>query len=291
MSIEMYQRSVNALDKEIADLEKKKAEEDSKAATETKKASSVNIPKNASASTLNSKLREMKRHREAAQNAMARSADYSRKIADKRDKRNKAYLRLQQEEATIQKKTAREIGGLQASYESRVKELEVQLLPRGIARNAKTFEEQPEYDVFISHASEDKASFVDELVQELKNLGIKVWYDSTHMKWGDSTRAKIDQGLKKSKFGIVVLSPDYIKEGKYWTKTELNALFQLESVNGKTILPIWHNLTKREVMEYSPIIADRNAMNTASFTPKEIAEEMLKLLNVGSADDAESVEI
>ena len=44
-------------------------------------------------------------------------------------------------------------------------------------------------------------------------------------------------------------------------------------------------------MEYSPIIADRNAMNTASFTPKEIAEEMLKLLNVGSADDAESVEI
>lgn len=91
-------------------------------------------------------------------------------------------------------------------------------------------------------------------------------------------REKIDDGLKKSKFGVIVLSPNYIKDGKYWTKAELDGLFQLESINGKMLLPIWHNLTKKEVLEYSPIIANKKAMNSASMTPKEIAEEISKLL-------------
>ena len=91
-------------------------------------------------------------------------------------------------------------------------------------------------------------------------------------------RAKIDEGLKKSKFGVAVLSPNYIAEGKYWTKAELDGLFQLESVNGKTLLPIWHKLTKKEVMEYSPVIASKLAMNTASKTAKEIAENVLELI-------------
>ena len=111
-------------------------------------------------------------------------------------------------------------------------------------------------------------------------MNLRVWYDTSQIKWGDSMRAKIDEGLKKSKFGVVVLSPDYIKEGKYWTKAELDGLFQLESVNGKTLLPVWHNLTKKEVMAYSPIIASRLAMTTASMTPSEIAEELAKLLAI-----------
>ena len=91
-------------------------------------------------------------------------------------------------------------------------------------------------------------------------------------------RKKIDEGLKKSKFGIIVLSPNYIAENKYWTKIELDGLFQLESINGKTILPIWHHLTKKEVTEYSPIIASKLAMTTATMTAEDIAKEMLELI-------------
>ena len=65
-------------------------------------------------------------------------------------------------------------------------------------------EELPEYDVFVSHAWEDKESFADEFVKELRNLGAKVWYDTTQMKWGDSMRAKIDDGLKNP--DLVLLS-------------------------------------------------------------------------------------
>lgn len=280
MSVDQYQRAVNAYDKEIADLEKKKAAEEKKAADEIKKAESVKIPKNASASVVDSKLREMKRHREAAAKARDHSADYAKKIAYKRDRRNDAYKRLQQAEAAEQKKQAKEIQSMKAAYEDRIVELEAQLLPTANNFGAETNEGLPEYDVFISHAFEDKESFADEFVQELRNLGIRVWYDTDQMRWGDSMRAKIDEGLTKSKFGIAILSPNYIKEGKYWTKAEFNGLFQLESVNGKTLLPIWHNLTKKEVMDFSPLVANKKAMTTAMMTPKEIAEELAKLLQV-----------
>ena len=115
-------------------------------------------------------------------------------------------------------------------------------------------------------------------VGALEGTGIKVWYDKTQMKWGDSMRKRIDEGLKKSKFGVAVLSPNYIAEGKYWTKAELDGLFQLESINGKILLPVWHNLTKKQVIEFSPIMASKLAMNTALMTAEEIAGELLKLL-------------
>lgn len=92
-------------------------------------------------------------------------------------------------------------------------------------------------------------------------------------------RARIDDGLKKSKFGVVVLSPDYIKDGKYWTKAELDGLFQLESINGKTLLPVWHKLTKKDIMAYSPIIGSKLAMTTATMTAAEIAAELVSLLS------------
>ena len=102
-------------------------------------------------------------------------------------------------------------------------------------------------------------------------------------------REKIDDGLKKSRFGVVVLSPNYIADGKYWTKAELDGLFQMESVNGKTLLPIWHELTKKEVLNFSPIIANKKAMSTAMMTPQEIAEELIKLLPEETKEQADNL--
>ncbi len=55
--------------------------------------------------------------------------------------------------------------------------------------------DREEYDIFISHAWEDKEAFVDDFVAELSALDIKVWYDKQQIAWGDSMRAKIDKGL------------------------------------------------------------------------------------------------
>lgn len=287
MSVDYYHRIVNGLDKEIADLEKKKASADKRAADEQKKAARVTISKNASASIIKSRMNQITRYKEASVKAANESASLSKKIADKRKRRNDAYLKLQKEQQNEQRKQEKQIKNMQKTYESKIKNLSDQMIGAIIENaaiettpivNSPNIEGEQEYDVFVSHAWEDKEDFVEEFVEELRNLGIKVWYDKNRIKWGDSMRAKIDEGLKKSKFGVAVLSPNYIAEGKYWTKAELDGLFQLESVNGKTLLPIWHKLTKKEVMEYSPVIASKLAMNTASMTAKEIAENLLELI-------------
>ena len=149
----------------------------------------------------------------------------------------------------------------------------VSFAPADVDNNAK------EYDVFISHASEDKEPLVEELVKHLEELGIRVWYDKNNIGWGDSFREKMDDGLSNARYGIIILSPDYIKDEKYWTKAELDALFQKESATGqKVLLPIWHHLSKNEVMDFSPFIASRNALSTATLTIAEIAIQIAKIV-------------
>lgn len=139
-----------------------------------------------------------------------------------------------------------------------------------------TTDTSKEYDVFISHASEDKTSVVRPLATALRNKGINVWYDEFELKIGDSLRRKIDQGLSKSKFGIVVISRSFIKKG--WTNYELDGLMTKTVSGQQTLLPIWHDITKQEVIDYSPSLADRVARNTAQETVEEIADEIAELI-------------
>ena len=81
---------------------------------------------------------------------------------------------------------------------------------------------QREYDVFISHASEDKEGVVRPLAHVLRRGGLKVWYDEFELRIGDSLRRKIDMGLARSRFGVVVLSRSFF--GKGWTNYELDGL-------------------------------------------------------------------
>lgn len=290
MLSEHYQRAVNSLDKEIADLEKRKAAKDKEAATLQCRINTLQngINRCVSVSTFNSKIRQIATYESDQARKSQDSAELGKRIAEKRQRRNEAYLKLQREQQNEQKKQDKANRQIQTSYEARIKELQQQL-SQPVATPATTpIAADEEYDVFISHAYEDKESFVDEFVEALRNQGLKVWYDTDKLKWGDSMREKIDRGLAKSKYGVVILSPNYIAEHKYWTKTELNGLFQVETVNGKTILPIWHNLTKKQVVEYSPIIADRKAMTTASMTPEEIAAELKDLFTFNDTEEQEN---
>ena len=133
-----------------------------------------------------------------------------------------------------------------------------------------------EYDVFISHASEDKDEIARPLAEALRDLGMRVWYDEFELKLGDSLRRKIDQGLARSRFGILVLSQAFTKKG--WTNYELDGIITKVVSGEQTILPIWHNITKQQVIEYSPSLADKVARSTGSHTPIEIAEEIAELI-------------
>lgn len=132
------------------------------------------------------------------------------------------------------------------------------------------------YDVFISHAHEDKEEVAAPLAQALREAGLKVWYDDTELRIGDSLRKEIDRGLARSRFGVVVLSKAFFD--KDWPNYELDGLVTRSVTGEQILLPIWHKVSKQEVMNYSPSLADKLARNTATHTVEEIASEIAEVI-------------
>lgn len=282
MNSSYYQNKINQLEKEIAELEKKIAAESK---TEADKSSRIitiqrSITKYTSASTASMRMRQIETLNKDIVKAQQKRADLQKKQADKRTQRAKYAIDLQREIERENKKSALEQKKIQELYEQKVealtKSLNDALMAKQSSVNLYNQTDDSEYDVFISHASEDKTPFVEELVKALQDKDVKVWYDSLSIAWGDSLRKQIDDGLKKSRFGIVVLSENYIKKG--WTQYELDGLFDIEMAKGKTILPIWHNITKQQVMDFSPTLAGRKALTSATMTAKEIADTFVELI-------------
>lgn len=114
------------------------------------------------------------------------------------------------------------------------------------------------HDAFISHAGEDKQDFVKPLADFLRNAGLDIWYDEFSLRVGDSLARSIDQGLARSRFGVVVLSKNFLK--KRWPEYELSGLVAKEIASKKTILPVWLDVSRKEVLKYSPSLADKLAI-------------------------------
>lgn len=108
-----------------------------------------------------------------------------------------------------------------------------------------------QYDVFVSHAVEDKISIANELADGLLKAGLKVWYSGNELSIGKSIKETINNGLAQSRFGIVILSPTYLS--KDWTIREF---YWLINQNKNTILPILHNITLKEIVAKYPFMAD-----------------------------------
>ena len=73
-----------------------------------------------------------------------------------------------------------------------------------------------------------------------------------------------------------MVSRDFIKKG--WTNYELDGIITKAVSGEQIILPIWHNITKKEVIDYSPSLADKLARNTAIDTVEDIAKEIADVI-------------
>ncbi len=131
------------------------------------------------------------------------------------------------------------------------------------------------YDAFISHASEDKSKLVRPLANALKKMGFHIWYDEFELRVGDSLRQSIDRGLVNSRYGIVVLSPAFF--AKNWPQYELNGLTAREMRGRKVILPVWHKVTRDDILKFSPTLADKVAVATRGRSIKKVAREIAKV--------------
>ena len=135
------------------------------------------------------------------------------------------------------------------------------------------------YDVFLSHASADKISYVEDLKQTLDILGIDVFYDKDTIEWGDEWKKKIYEGLEKSEFAIIVISQNFF--GRDWTELELQNLLNRQNAEGqKLILPILHGVTPDQLKEKYPAVADIQAIDSSNYSKEHIgllfAKQLIK---------------
>ena len=132
------------------------------------------------------------------------------------------------------------------------------------------------YDVFLSHASEDKDDVARPLALALRRRGLRVWYDEFEFRIGDNLIAKLNAGINASRFGILILSKDFF--GKNWTEYELNTLESLAVTEDYIIFPIWHNISVEELRAFRASLANIFARSTATHTIEEIAIEIHEII-------------
>lgn len=128
------------------------------------------------------------------------------------------------------------------------------------------------YDVFLSHASEDKDDVARPLAIALQEHGLRVWYDEFELRIGDNLVAKLNAGINGSRFGIIVLSKAFF--AKQWTIHELNMLEFLWVTENHIIFPVWHNITLEEIWAYRAWLATIIGLRTDMYTIEEIADEI-----------------
>jgi hypothetical protein len=126
------------------------------------------------------------------------------------------------------------------------------------------------WDVFISHASEDKDAIARPLAAALAERGLSVWLDEHELELGDRLSRKVDEGLAESRYGVVILSEHFFT--KEWPRWELDGLAQRENLGRKVVLPVWHGVSRERVAAFSPMLASRLAVTTDHGIEKVVSE-------------------
>lgn len=299
MSLSIDRSTVTRIQKDINHLQRRQADEMKKVAQATKSMNSAmsSAARASSVSSAKTYMGTADREGKNLEAAQGRAASYGADIARKMDDLSRAQARvlsgeekerrdqaasydkqrkveesarekLQFDNASLFRDLASLKSQLTAAIESQAGSTQPFVVENAEGRDAP-------YDFFISHASADKEDFVDALVACASEAGLDVWYDQNALIWGDSIRQKIDDGLRRSYFGVVVLSPNFF--ARPWTQYELDAIVQRDLSGAGRLLPIWHRLTQDDVLKHAPSLAGRLALPTSSYTTDQIVGELLTM--------------
>ena len=130
---------------------------------------------------------------------------------------------------------------------------------------------------FISHDTRDKTEIAESLASQLVKLRCPVWYDDYTLKVGDSLRQSIEKGLRECAKCILILTPNFLSNDG-WSKREYNSIFTRELVEKQNvILPIWHNVSVKDIYKYSLVLADRVGLQWSRGV-EEVAKRLLRVI-------------
>jgi hypothetical protein len=132
-------------------------------------------------------------------------------------------------------------------------------------------------DMFLCHAWDDRQGSAKDLYDLLKAQGVKVWFSEEDIRLGVPFLREIDKGLAKSRVGIVLVTPNFLKRirGESIADKELSVLLQ----QGQ-LVPILHGTTYAALREVSPMLASRNGLSTEEDSMADIATKLADLVAI-----------
>lgn len=131
-------------------------------------------------------------------------------------------------------------------------------------------------DVFLCHAWDDRKNAAKELHNILESKGVSVWFSEKDVALGSPLLREIDKGLVKSRVGIVLVTPLFIKriQGEGIADKELSALLARD-----LLVPIVHNTSFDDLRDVSPLLGSRSGLSTTEDSMEEIAAKLAELVS------------
>ncbi|MGW3422607.1 TIR domain-containing protein [Streptomyces phaeochromogenes] len=186
-------------------------------------------------------------------------AEYNRKV----DAHNREADRHNQKEVDrINRELSRTASRPTVSYTESERRLSDKV------QEAVSTQDAREYDVFLSYARIDGSEVASSLKGNLEDLGVSVWFDEVAIHPGKSMALQMDQGLRRAHAGVALLTAAYLA-GRFWTERELGAL-----LHKSTLIPVLHNVTFKDVADYSGILPDLAGFTTEQDSVRDIAEKI-----------------
>lgn len=132
-------------------------------------------------------------------------------------------------------------------------------------------------DVFLCHAWDDRKESAKRLHDLLESKGVTVWFSEKDVLLGSSLLREIDKGLVKSRVGIVLVTPNFLKriKGEGIADKELSALLARD-----LLVPIVHETTYDDLREVSPLLGSRSGLSTKEDTMENIASKLAELVKI-----------
>jgi RNA-directed DNA polymerase len=130
-----------------------------------------------------------------------------------------------------------------------------------------------DYEIFISHASEDKATIARPIFEACQKLGLKAFLDEAHIGWGDSFTTKINNALGAARTVLIVVSSHSVS--KPWPIAEINTALSLEVTGEKRVLPV---MVGTPDLSKLPLLRERDHV-VWSGDPMLVARELKAMLH------------
>lgn len=133
------------------------------------------------------------------------------------------------------------------------------------------------YDLFLCHAWDDRRETATELHNLLEAEDVSVWFSEKDIVLGQPFMREIDKGLAKTRIGLVLITPAFLRriESGGVSEKELSELLSRD-----LLIPVAHGVTYDEIRSVSPLLGSRNGLSTEEDPMEAIAKKVAELIAV-----------